>query len=62
MALKAHNTAREKLAGYAPLKTDVAMAQHIQKQLDKPGFAGSIAEADKSIYNGCAENVFALTD
>ena len=62
MALEAHNTAREKHQGYIPLKLDVDIAKAIQAQLDKPGFAGTIAEADKGKYASCGENMFGLTD
>jgi len=62
MALEAHNEAREKLAGYVPLQLDTAMAKAIQAQIDKPGFAGTIEQADKGAYASCGENVFGLTD
>jgi hypothetical protein len=38
------------------------MAEVIQKQLARPGFAGTIEDAEKGIYAGCAENIYTLTD
>lgn len=62
MALRAHNDAREKLEGYKPLVLDKAMAQVLQQQLAKQGFAGATAPADRGSYASCAENVFVQTN
>ena len=57
--MRAHNEKRARHKGGKPLEAYDNASKAIQEEMNKPGFAGKITQAQKgSAFANCGENVF----